>query len=478
MRVLLSHEFAVITAFLSYVTATTVVAPPSLNLDETASIRGVAKVLAEGTLSYYSGSATSFAELPAPYYWWECGALMGALLDYSHYTNDSSYNDLLTTALAAQLEPPYDLIVQKHRGDEGNDDQAFWGFAMLAAAERNFAQVADTSIPSWLQVAENTFNSMAGRWNTSACGGGLLWQIYPENPNGLSYRNSVSNGALFQISARLYRATGNETYLHWASKVWNWSAAISMISEDYVVYDGADSSDNCTEMNPVSFSYTAGIYLYGAAVLVNTTKGDASSTWLYRAEGLLRAAESFFTPFDNATNIMYEHACEQVDKCNTDMKSLKGYLSRFMYASSLMAPTLQPTIHRLLDASAVAAANACSGGSNSTTCGQKWYVGGFDGSVGLGQQMSALETVQGQLALQAPAPLAKGEIKDKSSASSSVASSVASSAAMALATASPTNTKRSKSAGVVLAIPGGENFWMALNVVVFTVVFTMGIGAV
>ncbi|KUI63655.1 Mannan endo-1,6-alpha-mannosidase DCW1 [Cytospora mali] len=475
MRVLHSQKLTVVTALLSHVIAVTVVPPPSLNLEETDSIQGVAKTLAEGVLSYYPGSATAFSELPDPYYWWECGALMGALLDYSHYTNDSTYNDLLTTGLAAQLEPPYDLIVQKHRGDEGNDDQAFWTFAILSAAERNFPQVANKSIPSWLQVAENTFNNMIGRWNMSACGGGLLWQIYPENPNGLDYRNSVSNGGLFQISARLYRATGNETYLHWANKVWDWTVAIKMIGDDYVVYDGAESSDNCTKMNPVSFSYAAGIYLYGAAVLANSTDGDASSAWVEHTEGLLKAAESFFSPFANATNIMYEHACEQVDRCNTDMKSFKGYLSRFMYASAIMAPAIQPTVQKLLDTSAMAAANACSGGANSTTCGQKWYVGGFDGNVGLGQEMCALETIQGLLAQQAPPPLAKGEIKDvrepaaKSSSSTTKGgassptsasttavktSAVASSAAMTLATASPAHTKRSRSAGVALKVPG------------------------
>lgn len=411
---------------------------------------------------------------------------MGALLDYSHYTNDSSYNNLLTTALAAQLDPPYDLIVQQHRGDEGNDDQAFWAFAILSAAERNFPQVADASIPSWLKVAENTFNNMIGRWNISACGGGLLWQIYPENPNGLNYRNSVSNGGIFQISARLYRATGNETYLHWANKVWDWSVAIKMIGENYVVYDGADSRNNCTDMNPVSFSYAAGIYLYGAAVLANVTDGDAASAWVDRTEGLLKSAKSFFTPFTNATNIMYEHACEQVDRCDTDMKSFKGYLSRFMYASSLMVPTLQAKVQPLLNASAVAAAGACSGGGNSTTCGQKWYVGGFDGNVGLGQEMSALETVQGLLARRAPAPLVKGQIRDvrqpaKKTVSStgkavsgatstiSAASSVASSAAVARATASPAHTKRARSAGMALGVPGGEVLWITLGLVIFTV---------
>lgn len=169
----------------------------------------------------------TFGDLPAPYYWWENGALMGAMLDYAHYTNDTTYNEVLTTAISSQvIAPTYDLMVPAHYGDEGNDDQAFWAFTVLAAAERNFPQTADASVPSWLQVAENAFNTMSARWNTSACGGGLLWQIFPSNPNGLNYRNTVSNGGLFQMSARLYRATGNQTYLDWANKVWDWTTSV------------------------------------------------------------------------------------------------------------------------------------------------------------------------------------------------------------------------------------------------------------
>ena len=68
-------------------------------------------------------------------------------------------------------------------------------------------------------------------------------------------------------------------------------------------------------------------------------------------------------------------------------------------------------MQKLLNATAVAAGKACSGGANATECGQKWYVGGFDGSTGLGQQMTALETVQGILAREAAPPLKAGEIK-------------------------------------------------------------------
>ncbi|POS76409.1 glycosylhydrolase family 76-5 [Diaporthe helianthi] len=453
------------------VAAMTLIPPMNLNLGETTSIKGVARTIVEGALSYYPGNATTFIDLPSPYYWWECGALMGALLDYSHYTQDTSYDGLLSTALSANIGPQNDLMITKYRGQEGNDDQSFWTFNMLTAAERNLPQVEDASVPSWLQVAQNSWNSLSGRWNTSACGGGLLWQIFPENPNGLNYRNSVSNGGLFQISARLYRATGNRTYLDWANKVWDWSVAVKMIDQDYFVYDGANSDTNCTDMNPVSFSYSAGIYLYGAAVLANATDGDAASTWTQRTEGLLQASRSFFSPYGNATNIMYEHACETVGRCNTDMKSFKGYLSRFMYASAVMLPSISASVKELLGASATAAANACSGGDDSVTCGQKWYVGGFDGSVGLGQQMCALETVQGQLARQAAAPLGNGQIKDvRGSASAATSPTVSDTGPVTISAAiTPTDTEN---AGVAV-VPGSKEFWATLSLMLSTLAFAM-----
>jgi mannan endo-1,6-alpha-mannosidase len=329
------------------------------------------------------------------------------MLDYSHYTGDSSYDPTIARALLAQKGPNNDFMLPSHFGQEGNDDQAMWGFSIMAAAERNFPQ-PDTNAPSWLELSSNLWNSLVSRWDTKACNGGLLWQIFESNPNGLDYKNSVSNGGLFQISARLARATGNDTYSQWAEKVWDWTQAVGMIDADYNVKDGASSKQNCTDTNPLSFSYTAGIYLYGAAVMANTT-GDPK--WTDRTERLLEASKNFFSPFDNATNIMYESACEHVGSCNTDMRSFKGYLSRFIYASSVLVPSIVPTVNQLLGTSASAAAQACTGGTDGTTCGQKWYVGGFDGKTGLGEEMCALETIQGLLASQATPPLQGDQIK-------------------------------------------------------------------
>ncbi|KAI6093512.1 glycoside hydrolase family 76 protein [Hypoxylon rubiginosum] len=422
--------------------------PKDIDINDPTSIRSVASTLAYGTMAWYSGNVTdtpeTIAVFPPPHYWWQAGAAWGAMLDYSHYTGDTSYDEVITQALLSQVGPKFDLMAPLHYGSEGNDDQAFWSFAILEAAERNFPQSDDT-IPPWLDIASNIWNSMVVRWNTSSCGGGLAWQIFESNPNGMHYKNSVSNGGFFQMSARLARATGNDTYLQWAEKVWDWSEKVGFVDENYNVYDGADSSDNCAKVNKLSFSYAQGIYMYGAAVLYNHTNGD--NTWGNRTSGLLKAADSYFSPYPNATNIMFEHACEPFEVCNTDMKSFKGYLSRFMWATTRMMPSTLPRVQTLLNASAIAASKACSGGNNGTVCGQKWYVGGFDGVSGLGQQMTALETVQGLLAQEAVPPFKAGEIKHVKGSNDTDDS--ASTTNPAATSATPTPTRRSNSVGSI-----------------------------
>ncbi|KAI1156061.1 mannan endo-1,6-alpha-mannosidase DCW1-like protein [Nemania diffusa] len=390
----------------------TFITPQRLNINDPDSIKSVASTIAYGTMSYYTGNITNtpdtIAIFPQPHYWWQAGACWGAMLDYSHYTGDTSYDDVVTQALLSQVGPEFNFMDSRYAGSEGNDDQAFWAFSILEAAERNFPQ-PDDSIPPWLDIAENIWNTMVLRWDDTTCDGGLHWQIYPSNPNGLDYKNAVSNGGLFQMSARLARATTNETYVQWAEKIWDWSQNIGFIDENFNVLDGASSAEDCRKVNPLSFSYSQGIYMYGAAVLFNYTNGD--EVWADRTNRLLQASRSYFSPFPNSTNIMFEHACEKLNACNTDMKSFKGYLARFMAATTQLMPSTLHDVKELLSASAIAAGKSCSGGDNGTICGEKWYVGGYDGNPGLGQQMTALETVQALLAFDAQPPFKFGEIK-------------------------------------------------------------------
>ena len=119
----------------------------------------------------------------------------------------------------------------------------------MAAAEYGFSK-PPPMYECWQELCINAFNDYVNRWDTTTCGGGLKWQFYPANA-GFHYKNAVSNGAFFQLSARLLRMTGNQTYLDWANKVYDWSIEIGLVDNLYNVFDGADDTINCTVSNPI-----------------------------------------------------------------------------------------------------------------------------------------------------------------------------------------------------------------------------------
>lgn len=366
------------------------------------SITNAASTLAYGVMSWYqnnqsSTAVTAIGTFPAPSYWWEGGAVWGGMIDYWAYTNDESYVPTIQQALLAQVGPDNNYMPPAYYASLGNDDQAFWAIAALSAMEYGFPVPEGNSSSLWFDLAEAVFNTQWPRWDTTSCNGGLRWQIFSYNA-GYNYKNSISNGAFFQIAARLAHYTGNQTYVDWAERAWNWMRGVDLIDGQYNVFDGTDDTINCSRVDHTAWSYNPSMLLYGTAMLYNFTNG--SQIWEERTTGLLQScARTFFSPYKNATNIAYEFACEEQGNCNYDQLSFKAYLARWMAKASVVAPYISEAVNRLLTPSAQAAAQACSGGEDGTTCGQKWYVGGYDGNTGLGQELSALEVVQSLLLL-------------------------------------------------------------------------------
>lgn len=241
----------------------------SLDLNDPNSIKSAARTCADGMLSFYKGNLTGGIPglLPGPYYWWEAGAMFGAMVDYWYYTGDTTYNDVTTEALLFQVGPDENYMPPNQSKSLGNDDQAFWGMAAMSAAEANFPNPPPDK-PQWLSLALAVWNSQSVRWDTTSCAGGLKWQIFTFN-NGYNYKNSISNGCYFNLAARLALYTGNTTYADEANKMWDWVRSVGLISDEYFVYDGTDDTLNCTELNHIQWSYNAGVFLYGAATMWN-----------------------------------------------------------------------------------------------------------------------------------------------------------------------------------------------------------------
>ena len=366
---------------------------------------------ASGVQQLYSGNQNQTGDVLGkfpypPYYWWESGGAWGGMVEYFHYTGDTSYVNVTQQALISQLGPAYDFNNPNEAFDEGNDDQAFWVFAAMSAAEYSFP-APTAPIPAWLDIVQNAWQDYVTRWNTSTCNGGLKWQFHPENA-GYTYKNSVSNGAFFQLSARLARVTGNQTYIDWANKIWDWCAGVGLIDNIYNVFDGTDETINCTGIDHHQWTYNVGVFLYGAAVLQNYT--NASSPWVERTAGLLDSTNTFLTPFQNATDIMFEAECELDESCDIDQLSMKAYLTRWLAGTSMMAPFTAGRVGEILRASAQGAAAACTGGLNGTVCGSKWYLGGWDGTTGLGQELCAMEAMYALLVNQTNPPATLGNV--------------------------------------------------------------------
>lgn len=160
-----------------------------------------------------------------------------------------------------------DFMPTNQTRTEGNDDQSFWAFTAMMAAEMNFPNPEDDK-PSWLSLAQAVFNEQTARWDEDTCNGGLKWQIYSFN-SGYQYKNSISNGCFFDLGARLARYTGNSTYAEWAERAWNWAVEVGVIGERYEVYDGTSETNNCSDVNHVQWSYNNGVFLHGAAHMWN-----------------------------------------------------------------------------------------------------------------------------------------------------------------------------------------------------------------
>ncbi|KAF2657927.1 glycoside hydrolase family 76 protein [Lophiostoma macrostomum CBS 122681] len=374
------------------------------NPDDEASIKTVTRQYAYGLMSYYVNNATGTAPQDIgvfpkpPHYWWEAGAAWGGMVEYTQLTGDTSHEQTLQQALVANYGPNNDILLPWRKDQEGNDDQAFWALTIMSALEYQFPEPGSSAPATYLQVAENAFNNIVGRWDTTSCNGGLKWQIYPENDYGYDYKNSISNGATFALAARLARYTGNQTYVDWAIKIWDWQKAVGLMSDKYEVFDGSNDKKNCSDFDHTEWSYNVGVYLHGAAVMYNYTKGD--ETWKKHTSGLLEhIATTFFKPYDNATDIMFEKTCETFGKCNIDQLSFKAYLARFLSKTAIMAPFTKEQVTTWLRTSAIGAAKSCAG-KDESACGSKWYLGGWDGTSGVGQQLSALEVTQALLTLQ------------------------------------------------------------------------------
>jgi mannan endo-1,6-alpha-mannosidase len=366
----------------------------TLDISSADSVKSVTSSLAYDMMTYYSGNKTGATPglLPGPcqstecYYWWEAGAMFGALINYWQYTGDDSYNAVVTQALQFQIGPDQNYNPPNQSKNMGVDDQAFWAFSAMDAAEAGLPDVGGDA-PSWLAIAQAVFNFQVDLWDDATCGGGMRWQVYSFNA-GYNLKNTISNGGNFQLAARLALYTGNQTYADWAVKMWDWMAASPLFQEQdgfLYIWDNTDANNGCIDVAHYVWTYNYGTMLIGAAAMYNFTNG--AEPWGTRVQQIIDGAYNLFFPKEYGGAIMSEFQCEPASNCNNDQSSFKAYLSRWLALTTQLVPQTRDLIMPKLQQSAVGAAGQCIGGNNGRMCGRRWYTSEWDGTSGVGQQV-------------------------------------------------------------------------------------------
>jgi hypothetical protein len=148
-------------------------------------------------------------------------------------------------------------------GDRFYDDNAWLGLALVRHHEL-------TGNPALLQLARRVFAFVVSGWSTDTtwhAPGGIRWK----EPLSNRSRNTCVNGPAAELAARLHRTTGEESYLEWASRIYDWTRRALVnpggLYVDQIAPDGA--------VNPTIWSYNQGSMI-GAGVLISQQTGDSS----------------------------------------------------------------------------------------------------------------------------------------------------------------------------------------------------------
>ncbi|KAL2828316.1 glycosyl hydrolase family 76-domain-containing protein [Aspergillus pseudoustus] len=364
-----------------------------IDVNSADSLKQAGKTIAAPMWEFYLQNQTEGIPGKLTDTWYVAGAMFMTLIQYWQVSGDNQYNSVVSHDMMFQAGRNYDYFDSNYSQWLGNDDQMFWGLAAITASETGFPEVDGK--PTWTSLARAVYTMQSNRWDTRTCDGGITWQIHPWQA-GYTLRNSISNGGLFQLAARLGRFTRNQTYIDFAEKIWDWTAESPLINtQNWFVADSTSGDNNCIDSGNMQWSYNYGVYLAGTAVMYNYTNDEK---WLRRTQGLLGRLSSHFFPAEYGNNTFSEVSCEKLHTCDRNMLNFKGWSSMWMAMTASMAPTTYDLVLPKMQGSAEAIGRQCDG-ETENLCGSRWYQETWDGIRGLEVQMAALGGITANLML-------------------------------------------------------------------------------
>jgi len=235
--------------------------------------------------------------------WWNSANALTAVIRYTKLTGDESHAGVIATTFTA--------AAKTHAGFANTfyDDNAWWALAWVAAYDLTRDQ-------RYLNTARSIFTRNTVAWD-GTCGGGLHWHAASQ------YKNAITNELFLTLAALLHqRVPGDQSYLSWAQRTWDWFAASGLINPGHLVNDGLSAA--CQNNGGTTWTYNQGVILGGLAAMYQIT-GDRA--YLTQGEAIAQATLGTLT----AAGILAE-PCETAGKpCDEDQAQFKGIFVRYLY---------------------------------------------------------------------------------------------------------------------------------------------------
>ena len=266
----------------------------------------------DAMMSTYNKTSGLWGDPETP--WWQSGVALQAVLDYMLATGSREYLPQVRRTIKNQRKP---LPWWPEGGGEfradSTDDTGWWALAMTSMYEL-------TGEDEWLDIAVLDEEYMWKYWNTTTCGGGLIWSI----PKG-EYHNAISNELYLTLTARLHRLIpGDKKYLNQSLVEWNWFAASGMINDEYLINDGLTQDEACVNNGQTTWTYNQGVLLGGLVDLYEAT-GNASYVEAARSVADAVLASNVLVQ----DGILTEDCPPDLD-CDLDAPVFKGVFIRYL----------------------------------------------------------------------------------------------------------------------------------------------------
>ncbi|RYP18363.1 hypothetical protein DL765_003975 [Monosporascus sp. GIB2] len=321
----------------------------------------------EAMMSTYVNHTGLYGEPESP--WYQSGIALQATLDYMLATGSTEYLPQALNTIERQRVPvPWWPEGGGEFRADSTDDTGWWALAMTSMYEL-------TGDGEYLDIARLDEEYMFRYWNTTTCGGGLIWDI-----RDLAYQNAISNELYLTLTARLHRLIHGDTrYLNQSLFEWEWFAASGMINSENLVNDGLTQDAACVNNGQTTWTYNQGVLLGG---LVDLFEATGNHSFIERARAV---ADAVLNSDLLVRDGILTEDCPPGPDCELDAPIFKGIFIRYLAKLDRALPGERP-YREFIEANARSAYDSSRNGSD--FYGYLWQ-GPFD-TFSIARQVSAV----------------------------------------------------------------------------------------